>query len=141
MRFRVWSDRFTIYYSRDTRYAVRWLKPGCPEETCEPIAGAQDFRHQPGGFVKFANKVDAERFYNELLEHHPTWRIEVFWDQAQWVCYASNRRSTGELKTEPIGESRQCLAGRHGACENESCSCHCHSTEMMGPGEYSERNS
>ncbi len=116
----MWNDRFVSYYSPQMAYAIRWLKPGCSDDDCVEIA---EFRGQGAGFMEFAEKVDAERFYNKLMTRYPRWRIEAFFSQTKWIRYFANADSSGERRTTPIGESQECQAGHHSECQADACTC------------------
>ena len=117
----MWSDRYTVYYSKEKRYAVRWLPNGRPEEEAQ--------------YKRFDDKVEAERFYNQkLLEVGATCRLELFFSQAKWVSYYANRDETGETRDDPIGESSLCLGGDHDSCTGplaEVCTCPHHHQPLL----------
>lgn len=115
----MWADRYTVYYSKEMRYAVRWLAHGRPEEEAE---------HK-----QFDDKVEAERFYNKLIadqRDHPTSRVELFFSQAKWVRYHANHDEFGTPVMVSIRESEVCLHGQHRECQESAaaaaCTCPCH---------------
>lgn len=117
----MWTDRYTVYYSTEKHYAVRWLKQGQGENEAE--------------FEKFDDKIEAERFYNGLVAQHPTCRVEIFFSQAKWVRYSANHDEFGEEQTDPIGESALCYNRAHDQCYGpvaKACTCPCHSQLPTG---------
>lgn len=115
----MWTDRFTVYYSTEKRYAVRWLEYGRPESEAK--------------FKLLDDKVDAERFYNQMIEHqrdNPTSRVELFFSQAKWLCYQANHDEFGHPVMQSIGESQLCRSGQHDTCQageqSALCTCLCH---------------
>ena len=117
----MWTDRYITYYSKDRQWAVRWLECGRPEEEA--------------GIKRFDNKFEAERFYNQMATcpEAKDIRLELFFSQAKWIQYHSNRDEFGELRNAPIGESSLCVQGDHKHCTNplaEACTCPCHHTVL-----------
>lgn len=115
----MWTDRYTVYYSTEKRYAVRWLDYGRPEHEAK--------------FEKFDDKVEAERFYNRMMadqRDNPTSRVELFFTQAKWLCYQANQDEFGHPVMQSIGESRLCQSGKHTTCAADEdaavCTCLCH---------------
>lgn len=115
----MWADRYTVYYSKDMQYAVRWLAHGQPEEEAE---------HR-----KFDDRVEAERFYNNMIaaqRERPTCRVELFFSQAKWVRYHANHDEVGTPVPVSIVESETCRQGGHERCPGDMpaapCTCPCH---------------
>lgn len=112
----MWTERLTVYYSRERQYAVRWLKAGQGESQAQ--------------YKKFTDRLLAEKFYQDLVDEHPDVRAEVFFSQAKWIAYHGNRGDSGVAIVADVQcESDPCLASDHQHCSGEfaaDCTCQCH---------------
>jgi hypothetical protein len=109
----MWTERYTVYYSKETHYAVRWLVPDHSEEEAQ--------------FKTFDDKGDAERFYDKMTKEYPDYRIELFFSQAKWLGYYSNHHEFGVSNLESITSTCVC----HGA--GTICTCPCHADVPHAP--------
>lgn len=116
----MWPDRYTVYYSREKRYAVRWLDIGRPESEAQ--------------FQTFDERDGAERLYETLTKSQgdkPTTRVEIFFAEVKWIAFQSNEdESHTATTTGPVGHSSLCQSGEHHACADGDdaawCTCWCH---------------
>jgi len=124
----VWTERYVVYYSRGREYAVRWRAWGEPDDKSH--------------YVKFNNKLEAERLFNALNKQHragelPDGPVELFMSQAKWIRYCGvEHDETGSVQYKQVGEqSGPCASGEHDRCTGDLldiCTCPCHLDDIDG---------
>ncbi len=120
----MWGERVVQYPGSDESFAVRWLKPGCAEESCVEVA---EYNGQQAGFVRFDTRVEAARLYNRLIMEHPHWRVEVFFGLFTWHRFTANHDDVFSTRATPMGIYKECLRGDHLKCPSTTeCACQCH---------------